>query len=311
MSKIPVIIDCDPGIDDSIAIFLAHANPDMELIGLTPVAGNVPYVHTSNNAKNLAGLVGSDCVVTQGAQKPLMYTPSGDAASVHGANGVRGAVIENVHGKEITDVMAWDFIYEQAVKHSGELIVCPVGPLTNIATAIQKYPDLKDHVKRLVIMGGAYGPGNVTPYAEFNIWFDPDACQVVFESGIPITLCGLDCTMAAAITAEEIKECFGDDLPFSNLTNAIYDWVCEAPDVLADEGGWTIHDAITVAGVAYPDLYKTRPAFAYCVCDKDDKHLGQTVCDFGSETPNCDVAGPASKEKFVAILKEMAAFYRQ
>ena len=310
MRKIPVIIDCDPGIDDSIAIFLAHAHPEIELLGLTPVAGNVPYFHTQNNAKNLAGLVGSDCVVTNGAEKPLKFVPPHNASGVHGNNGVRGAVIENVHGKEITDVMAWDYIYEQAVKYSGELVICPVGPLTNIAIALEKYPDLKNHVKRLYIMGGAYGRGNVTPYAEFNIWFDPDACQAVFESGIPITLCGLDCTTAAAISPAEIKECFGDDLPFSNLTNIIHDWVAESTNPRG-RYGWTIHDAITVAGVVDETLFRTHPAFAYCVCDANDKHVGQTVCDFGSETPNCDVAAAADKEKFKAILKEMAAFYRQ
>jgi len=309
MKKIPMIIDCDPGIDDSIAIFLAHAHPEIELLGLTPVAGNVPYEHTSNNAKNLAGLVGSDCVVTQGAQKPLVFVPPHNASGVHGDNGVRGAEIKNVHGKEISDVMAWDYIYEQAVKYSGELIICPVGPLTNIAIALQKYPDLKDHVKRLFIMGGAYGRGNVTPYAEFNIWFDPDACQIVFESGIPITLCGLDCTMAAAISPAEIRECFGNDMPFDNLVTAVHDWIASNDN--PRRKSWTIHDAITVAGVVDDTLFKTNPAYAYCVCDAEDKHIGQTVCDFGSDTPNCDVAGPADRETFKKILKEMAAFYRQ
>ena len=310
MSKIPVIIDCDPGIDDSVAIFLAHAHPDIELLGLTPVVGNVPYSHTQNNAKNLAGLVGSDCVVTCGADKPLKFVPPHNASGVHGDNGVRGAVIENVHGKQITDVMAWDFIYQQAVKYSGELVICPVGPLTNIAMAIQKYPDLKDHVKRLYIMGGAYGRGNVTPYAEFNIWFDPDACQIVLDSGIPITLCGLDCTMPAAIIPAEIKECFGDDLPFSHLTDIIHDWVAD-PENYRGRYGWTIHDAITVAGVADDSLFRTFPAKVYCVCDENDKQIGRTVCDFGSDAPNCDVASAASHDKFVKILKEMAAFYRQ
>lgn len=310
MSKIPVIIDCDPGTDDAVAIWLAEASDKLDLVAITPVAGNVPYKYTSVNAALLAGYTGSKCRVSKGADKPLIFRPEQDASDAHGENGLGGLILENRTGVVAEDVYAWDMMYEEAKKHSGELVICAVGPLTNVAIAVLKYPDLKDHVKRIQIMGGAFTAGNMTPYAEYNIWFDPHACEIVLRSGIPITLCGLDCTVPAKLTSAELREICAGEHKMKELMDGICDFVDAIENPLW-KGTITIHDAITVAGLIDETLFETKPY--HVVCETRGINAGQTVVDFRNHLNgpiNCDVAYAADKEKFKAILKEALEYFR-
>lgn len=310
MSKIPVIIDCDPGNDDAVAILLAHASDKLDLVAITPVAGNVPYKYTSVNACTLAGYAGSDCRVSKGADKPLIFRPQNDASDVHGENGLGGITIPNRTGVVAEDKYAWDVMYEEALKHSGELVICAVGPLTNVAIALLKYPDLKNHVKRIQVMGGAFGEGNMSPYAEFNIWFDPHACEIVLRGGVPVTLCGLDCTRAATLTTEQMRGISGGDHKIKELIDGITAFADNQTNPLW-KGKMTIHDAITVGGLIDPTLFETKPY--HVVCETRGVNAGQTVVDFKNHLKgeiNCDVAYGADKVKFLAMLKDMIDFYR-
>ena len=344
MNKIPIIIDCDPGTDDAFAIFLAHASDKLDLRAITPVAGNVAYKFTSKNACDLAGYIGSDCRISRGADSAILKPFTGDAAYAHGQNGMAGIQIPNRTGRTQEDKYAWDVIYEEAVACKGELVIAAVGPLTNIAIAIMKHPDLKDYVKRILIMGGAFMEGNMTPYAEYNIWYDPHACELVLRSGIPITLCGLDCTMGAALTIDEIADIIGGESSIKEFCNGYVNFYSQ-PELERVENGAidqsvrevitcagqlnpvhknsqldfardvrgriTIHDCITVAYLLDNTLFETRPE--YVVCETRGVNAGQTVVDFRGhlkQAPNCDVAMRADREKFAAILRQMMDYYR-
>jgi len=345
MKKIPIVIDCDPGTDDAVAIMLAHASDKLDIKAITPVAGNVAYKYTSKNACDLAGLLGIDCRISKGADRALMKPFTGDATYVHGENGLGKVVLENKSGKTLEDKYAWDVIYEEAVKAKGELVICAVGPLTNIAITIMKHPDLKDYVKRLLIMGGSFTQGNITPYAEYNIWFDPHACELVLHSGIPITLCGLDCTNGAALTFEELCDCVKGESSVKEFWDAYLDFyrTLKTGAKKRDLGGKSIreevttgglinpvhenshlnigrnsgdkhiiHDAITIAYLLDDTLFEVRPE--HVVCETRGVNAGQTIVDFrhhlGKE-PNCDVAMAADPKKFMALLREMMEFYRK
>lgn len=309
MNKIPIVIDCDPGADDTVAIILANASDKLDLLALTPVAGNVAYKFTSKNAATIAGYVGSEARVTKGADKPLEFEPREDAAEWHGKNGLLNIELENRTGVELEDNYAWDVIYELALKYSGELVVCPVGPLTNIATLIQKHPDVVKHIKRLQIMGGAYGQGNVndSPNAEYNIYIDPHACDIVFRSGIPITMCGLDCTRAGDISLRDFRDTCGGQSKIQEFADGLVNYDLAKGGTL-DGTMLTIHDAITVGGLIDPTLFETKKAFVKCITE--DPNIGQTVVDWDSAEPNVDVALGADPKKFLALLADMMKAYR-
>ncbi len=344
MKKIPIVIDCDPGTDDAVALMLANSSDLLDLRAICPVAGNVAYRNTSRNACTIAGYLGMDCRISKGADRAMLKAFEGDAAYVHGDDGMCGMKLPNSTGRTLEDKYAWDVIYEEAVKCGGELVICAVGPLTNIAITIMKHPDLRDYVKRILIMGGSFTQGNVTPYAEYNIWYDPHACELVLHSGIPITLCGLDCTTGAGLTMDELEECVGGESRvkdfwdqyisfYRNLTSdparrdagerSIRQVVTTAglinpvrPNSTLNigrniVGRHVIHDAITLAYLLDSSLFEVRPE--YVACETRGLNAGQTVVDFRGhlkQQPNCDVAMAADLERFKAVLKKMMEFYR-
>jgi len=180
MTKIPLIIDTDPGVDDTIALIMSLAYEGFDLIGLTTVGGNVSLEYTSANANNIVALTGRDVPVIKGANKPLKKELV-TASHIHGINGMGSIKLED-SSRGFMDVEVEDFIYKEALKHSGEIRILTLGPLTNIAKAMLKYPDLEQHIHSIVSMGGAMGVGNVTPAAEYNIYADPDSAKIVFDS---------------------------------------------------------------------------------------------------------------------------------
>jgi purine nucleosidase len=205
MPKHRIIIDCDPGVDDAIAILLAFgSSPDLEVAGITTAAGNVPLPATTRNALRICHLAGrSDIPVFQGCDRPLLPTPP-RSASVHGADGLGDIDLASADFGP-SPGHAVDFIIDTIRRSPGEITLCPIGPMTNIAVALQKAPDLAAKIKEIVFMGGAaFCPGNSTPQAEFNIWFDPHAAQMVLASGVKLTMFGLDVTEKALITQERL-----------------------------------------------------------------------------------------------------------
>ena len=205
MNKLPMLLDCDTGVDDAVAILLTKYLNTLELVAVTTVAGNVEVEHTTRNTLQVLELAGMEHIpVYMGAEKPLLYEAV-TAHHVHGQNGLNDMVLPKPK-REPEAMPAWDAIYEYAKKYEGELTVVAVGPLTNLALAIAKYKELPGLLKRIVIMGGAAVGGNVTPSAEFNVYADPEAADMVFTCGAPVYMCGLDVTMRAYLSAEELDE---------------------------------------------------------------------------------------------------------
>lgn len=203
MSRRRIIIDTDPGVDDAVAIMLALASPELEVLGLTSVCGNVALAHTTRNARRLVELSGrNDVVVAEGAATPLVY-PAGDASEVHGQDGL-GDLTWDEPATPLSDLTAIDFIYQSA--QSTPLTLVAIGPLTNLALLLRRYPEVTSRIEEVVIMGGASLEGNVTAAAEFNIWADPEAAAVVFGADWPITFMPLDLTHQATLTEDVVAQ---------------------------------------------------------------------------------------------------------
>ena len=201
--KRPVILDCDPGVDDAVALFMTAAHGSFDLLGVTPVNGNKPLAVCERNTLQLMELIHRENIpVLRGAPKGI-FVENRTSGDVHGASGLGSAVFPDPI-KTIEDEYAWDFIHRQALAHKGELEILAIGPLTNIGTALLKYPDLPQYIKQIVIMGGGITMGNWTGAAEFNIWADPDAARLVFRSGIHIVMASLEICFEARIMADEV-----------------------------------------------------------------------------------------------------------
>src|SRR5437879_656130 len=199
-----IVLDCDPGHDDAIALLLALASPEVELLGVTTVSGNQTLEKTTANAILVLDHVGRDDVpVAAGAARPLVRERH-VASEVHGATGLDGPNL-SPPGREPEPDHAVDWIARTLVAAPAPVTLVPTGPLTNVALFLARYPELEPKVERIVLMGGSIGLGNVTPAAEFNIWADPEAAQRVFSSGLDVTMVGLDVTHAALMTPAHVE----------------------------------------------------------------------------------------------------------
>lgn len=199
MERIPIVIDTDPGIDDFFCLALACAYSDrLDLRAVTTMGGNNHTDVTTQNALNILSLFRTDVPVARGADRYLEAEFGAPAAKCHGSNGV-GDLILPQSDRTPDALPAWDKLYEIAKAAQGELVLVTVAPLTNIALALQKHPDLPHWIKKIVMMGGSIGRGNITPYVEANAGHDPAATKLVFESGIPIDMVGLSITLGCPI----------------------------------------------------------------------------------------------------------------
>ena len=273
--RIPVVIDCDPGVDDSFAIAMANAAPGFVLRAITAVEGNVPARLTRRNALCVAEALGIDCRVGFGAELPLRKSYTRDASVVHGASGLGG--IEFPACRRQPDPMpAWELIYDEAVKAGGRLVLFAIGPLTNIALALRSHPDLPQYIDRFCIMGGGTF-GNVTETAEFNIWVDPTAAREVFEK-LPVYMVGLNATHAAAISPADFDEMIAicRRSPRNWLLRQLAEF-SKANSLNAGCDNHIIHDALAIAAMLSPTVVQ----FEHChvrVEDGDDApNNGQTA----------------------------------
>lgn len=253
-----ILIDCDPGIDDAIAIALAHGSPELDLVGLTTVGGNVDLDNTTNNALCLAEYYGAGEVpVARGAGRPLVREPR-TARDVHGPNGLGSVVLPAAKGEPV-DRHAVDLIIDTLAAAPGEISVAAIGPLTNIALALRKEPRITEWAREFVVMGGSYTRGNNTPAAEFNIAADPEAAAVVFDAPWQTVMVGLDLTRQARASAE-VRTRFAElGRLESELLSPCLDFYGEAVQYRAHEGP-PIHDACAVAYVLDPALLSTVQA---------------------------------------------------
>ena len=255
-----IIIDTDPGQDDAVAILLALASPDeIDVIGITAVAGNVPLALTEKNARIICELAGrTDIPVFAGCDRPLGRSLV-TAEHVHGKTGLDGPVLPDPQ-MPLQSTHAVDFIIETLRAHaSGTITLCPLGPLTNIATALTKAPDIAKKIAAIVLMGGAYFEvGNITPTAEFNIYVDPEAADIVFKSGINITVMPLDVTHKALVTKPRNDAFRALGTPVGNAVAEMTDFFERFDKEKYGSAGAPLHDPCVTAYLIRPELFSGR-----------------------------------------------------
>jgi inosine-uridine nucleoside N-ribohydrolase len=273
-----VLIDTDPGVDDALALLLAFSSPELRVEGLTTVVGNVSLELGSLNALKLLDFLGVEGVpVVAGAAKPLLRKCR-DASSIHGVTGLGGATLPEPKG-HLDERSAVEFILEKMDELGRDLTLIPIGPLTNIAGAILARPSIAHETSGLVIMGGAfnltpYGHGNVSPVAEFNVWHDPEAAKIVFDSGIPITAIGLDVTTDPSNRLSEAK--FKEIEATGTRRSSFMADLCRP--LVERKGSVSLHDPLTVATVIDPSLVETERV-AVEVETRGEATRGMTLVD--------------------------------
>jgi inosine-uridine nucleoside N-ribohydrolase len=252
-----VIIDTDPGVDDALALLLAMRSPELTIEAITPVAGNVPLELTLPNALRMVELAGrTDIPVAAGAKTPLVRRLV-TATYAHGENGLGGAVFPEPKIKPVAET-AGELIRRIIRKFPGEVTLLTIGPLTNIATALNADYELAGMVRSLVMMGGSLSGGNITPVAEFNIYVDPEAARIVFQSGIPITMVGLDVTRKTSLTEEHLRQLQTGQTPVSQAAATIARNALEHNRERGLMVGPNMHDSLAIAGFIDPSLLKMK-----------------------------------------------------
>ncbi|MGY3861085.1 pyrimidine-specific ribonucleoside hydrolase RihA [Aeromonas lacus] len=252
---LPVILDCDPGHDDAIALILALASPELKVLAVTTSAGNQTPDKTLNNALRILTLLGRDDIpVAAGAPKPLARELI-IADNVHGESGLDGPKLPDP--AFAPQAMTGIELMARCLRESPEPVtLVPTGPLTNIALLLAAHPELKGKIARIVLMGGAAGAGNWTPAAEFNIYVDPEAADMVFKSGIPITMCGLDVTHEAQVMDEDIERVRAITNPVAQCVAGLLDFfMIYHRDPKWGFAGAPLHDPCTIAWLLNPALF--------------------------------------------------------
>lgn len=302
MSRTPLILDTDPGIDDAVAIAAALFSPQLDLKLITTVAGNVNVEKTTRNALQLMHFWRKDIPVAQGAATPLLRKLR-DAAYVHGESGMEGyAFVE--HQRNPLDKPAFEAIYDCLKASAEPVTVVTIGPLTNIALLLTQYPDCKSKIKRLVMMGGSAGRGNFTPNAEFNIAIDPEAAARVFESGLDIVMCGLDVTNKAMLSPEYLQQLAQINLT-GKMLHALFSHYRSGSMVT----GLRMHDLCAIAWLVNPALFRMKSCFV-AVETHGEFTSGTTVVDLDGRferQPNAQVALDLDVEGFQTWVAQVLA----
>ncbi len=302
-----IIIDTDPGQDDAVAILLALASPEVEVLGVVAVAGNVPLDLTSKNARIVCELAGRpDIKVFEGCDRPMRHTLV-TAEHVHGKTGLDGPAMPDPT-MPLQDGHGVDFIIETLrAEAPGTVTLCPLGPLTNIATAFEKAPDIADRVQEIVLMGGAYFQvGNITPAAEFNIYVDPEAADIVFKSGCPVTVMPLDVTHKALTTAPRVEAFRALGTEAGRMVAEWTDFFERFDKEKYGSAGAPLHDPCVIAYLIQPDLFSGRHVNVE-IETLSSLTRGMTVADWWRVTdraPNAMFMGDLDAEGFFALLTE-------
>lgn len=305
---IPVLIDCDPGHDDAIAILLALASPEIELLGITTVAGNSTLPNTTTNALKVLELTGrSDVPLAAGATRPL-YRELRIAAHVHGESGLDGPILPKPTLRPAL-VHAVDFLAEKILTSGRPVTLIPIGPLTNVALLLNRYPEVTANLARIVLMGGAFEVGNVTPAAEFNIYVDPEAAHRVFHCGIPVTMIGLEVTHKALLNVNHAEQLRGTGKAGRFVAELLDFFITNYPRHFELQRAAPIHDAVAVAHVLWPDLVETIDCYV-TIETQSDLCRGRTVADRWNVTgvpANAAIGIGINGERFARSLVERLA----
>jgi pyrimidine-specific ribonucleoside hydrolase len=299
-----VLYDCDPGHDDAIALLLLLASPEVELLGVSTVAGNQTLAKTTANAIRVLDHLGRhDIPVAAGASRPLVR-PLRIADHVHGETGLDGPRLPPP-SRDASRGHAIDAIAMALDSSPAPVTLIATGPLTNVALFLSRYPDLQHKLERIVFMGGAIGLGNVTPAAEFNLWVDPEAAARVFTSGIELTMVGLDVTHRALITDSHVDQLAGAGRA-GKLVADLYSFYSGYHRRQYGMAGAPVHDAVAVAQVIDPAILRQR-ACGVLVDTGGEPSRGRTYVDLWGAagwTPNCQVAVGIDAPRFLNLLVE-------
>jgi len=310
MTKRKIIIDCDPGQDDAIAIMMALGSPDeLEVLAITAVAGNVPLALTEKNARRLVELCrATEIPVYRGCSRPILRQLA-TAEEVHGSTGLDGSGLPEP-STGLAQGHAVDAIIELLAAHDPKTVtLVPTGPLTNIALAMIKAPEIVERAAAIVLMGGAIDLGNITPAAEFNIYVDPHAAKVVFDFGLPISMFGLDVTHRVLTFDARLEAIRAIGTPAARAAYGMLEFYRRYDLERYDAQGGPLHDPCTIAYLLKPDLFQGR----HCHVDVDvwsEVSIGRTVVDWWNQAerpPNALVMREVDADGFFALLNQCLA----
>ena len=305
-----ILLDCDPGHDDAIAILLAARHPEIQLEAITTVAGNQTVEKTALNALKVCTLAGiRDVPIAKGMDRPMVRELR-VAADIHGESGLDGpALPEPTLG--LAPIHAVDLIIEKLLASEGDLTIVATGPLTNVATAMRREPRIVPKIQRIVLMGGSIGLGNTTPAAEFNIYVDPEAAHLVFTCGRPVTMIGLDVTHSMLATPKVRRRIRALGTPVALLTDDLLGFFAGTYRRVFDFTAPPLHDPCTVALVIDPTLFATKPMHVDIEL-RGEFTTGRTVCDVHGITgkpANAEVAREGDVPRFWNLLIDTLARY--
>jgi purine nucleosidase len=291
-----IVIDCDPGHDDAVALLLAAGDPTVDLVAITTVAGNQTLGHVTHNARMVATIAGlHDVPIVAGSVHPLMRELR-TAPEIHGESGLDGpAPIEPT--VPLTIGHGAQFLAEAILADPGRVTLVPTGPLTNVALALRMYPEIEEVVERVVLMGGSYTRGNTTPAAEFNIYVDPEAAQAVFSAAWDVTMIGLDVTHLALYTPDVAERLAAIDTHAARWMTELLTFFGETYRTSGRMGSPPIHDAVAVASVIDPSLVTTRDGHVEVETD-GRLTRGMTVVDFAADEPRHHVGVDLDVNRF-------------
>lgn len=307
-----IIIDTDPGQDDAVALLLALASPELRVLGVTAVAGNVPLALTARNARMVCELAGRpDVKVFAGAERPL-HRQLVTAEHVHGKTGLDGPDLPEPQ-MPLQSGTAVRFLVETIMAEpAGSVTLCTLGPLTNIALALREAPQIAPRIRELVMMGGGFfAGGNITPAAEFNIFVDPHAAAAVFDSAVPIVMHPLDCTHKVLTRAARTQRIRALGTPVARATAAFFDFAERFDEQKYGTDGGPLHDPNVIAYLLRPDLYSGRDCHV-AIETVSELTMGMTVVDWWRVTgrpANARVINDVDADAFFDLLTDRLARY--
>lgn len=309
VNKRKIIMDCDPGIDDALALAFAAAHQDVfELIGITTVAGNLPIEITTDNALRLSAFYGlKDVPVAMGARVPLVRAPL-TASDIHGANGLGGVEVpdtDKIPASSNAVVFMKKLIDE--LPAGDKVTLVPTGPFTNVALLLRVFPEVKNRIEEIVLMGGAALGGNITMSGEFNVYEDPEAAAIVFDSGLPIVMCGLDATEKSGLNREATEKLLQSDGMIARTLGKMLQFYFDCPSN-SGRSMVCIHDAVTYMYMLHPEIYKAVKMPVKVDCS-EGLNRGATICDarawaYDTDQVKTTVLMDADSEKFSEYLLE-------
>jgi len=314
MTATPIIIDCDPGIDDAIALLAAFVSPELDIVALTPVSGNQPIERTVRNTLQICELGGrTDVPVYAGCHRPILREPI--RGQFHGKSGLGNTNLPEP-SKRAEDKGAVEFLVDrlgEAARKDKPITLCCLGPMTNIAMALRIDPTVATGVARIVMMGGAYRePGNRTMTAEFNMLADPHAAHIVFSSDIPIVALALDATHQVILTPDHVRQF---EAVSGRIARTVADlmafWDRNQVERYGSRGG-PLHDPLVIAWLLAPHLFETKPARIF-IEHESELCMGQTVADWynkSGQAPNAQIVTRVDASGVIALFLQLFSRYQ-